>query len=225
MTDAQSAGHYDPMGLALAEAASAEAASAEAASTKAAPTGAASTGPTRLEVSVLTFDEVYEQWFDFVWRSCRRLGVAESQVDDAVQDVFVVVHRRLQDFEGRSTIKTWLFGITLRVVKDHRRSERRRRKPEAEPLRDSLVDDRAAGPMENVARAEAVRTLHALLDGMDDERREVFVMMEFEQMSAPEVAAALGVKVNTVYSRLRLARQSFEEGIKRLRARDGWRQR
>src|SRR5262245_51753387 len=79
----------------------------------------------------LTLAEVYETQFDFVWRSARRLGVASLHVDDVVQEVFLVVFRRLAEFEGRSSLKTWLFGITRRVVRDHRRSARR--KP-AEPL-------------------------------------------------------------------------------------------
>lgn len=205
MTDAPGHGHPESMG-------------------SAAIADRPTTGPLPVTVAAPSFDEVYDRWFDFVWRSCRRLGVPEGQVDDAVQDVFVVVHRRLADFEARSTLKTWLFGIALRVAKDHRRAERRRRRP-AEPLRESMVESDERGPMEHAARAEAVRALHTILDGMDDERRAVFVMMELEQMSAKEVAHTVGVNVNTIYSRLRLARQSFEEGVKRLRARDAWRQR
>src|SRR6185436_19202677 len=70
----------------------------------------------------LVFEEVYEQNVTFVWRSARRLGVADAAIDDVVQEIFVVVHRRLREFEGRSSLKTWLFAIVLRVVRDHRRS-------------------------------------------------------------------------------------------------------
>jgi RNA polymerase sigma-70 factor (ECF subfamily) len=168
-----------------------------------------------------SFEDVYHAHFPFVWRSAKRLGVRDASLDDAVQEVFVVVHRRLADFEGRSSLKTWLFGITLRVVRDHRRSARRRDAgSEVDP--DTL---RAAGggPAECAENSEAVRLLHALLDELDDERREIFVMAELEQMTMPEIAEALHLNVNTAYARLRAARQEFEQALARHRARDTWR--
>jgi len=168
----------------------------------------------------LSFEEVYRTEFAFVWRSAKRLGVRDASLDDVVQEVFVVVHRRLADFEGRSSLKTWLFGITLRVVRDHRRATRRRDPgPPVDP--DTLRG--AGGPAVDAEKAEAVRLLHALLDELDDERREVFVMAELEEMSAPEIAEVLGINVNTAYGRLRVARQEFEQALLRHRARDEWR--
>lgn len=170
---------------------------------------------------MLSFEDVYHAHFPFVWRSARRLGARDASLDDVVQEVFVVVHRRLADFEGRSSLKTWLFGITLRVVRDHRRSPHRRTAGcEVDP--DTL---RAGGngPAEQAEQAQAVRLLHALLDELDDERREVFVMAELEQMPMPEIAEALGLNVNTAHSRLRAARQDFEQALARHRARDMWR--
>ncbi len=167
-----------------------------------------------------SFAEVYDEYFDFVYRSVRRLGVADSTADDAVQDVFVVVHRRLEQFEGRSSLKTWLFGIAIRVVKDHRRRARRKDQP-TEPLRESLVDAHEGCPHQAAQKAEAVRLLHEILDTMDDDKRAIFVLAELEQMSAPEIAEALDVKLNTVYSRLRAARAMFEMGVKRHKARTG----
>ncbi|HEU4407494.1 MAG TPA: sigma-70 family RNA polymerase sigma factor [Polyangiaceae bacterium] len=164
------------------------------------------------------FELVYNDYFDFVWRSLRRLGVAESSVEDALQDVFVVVHRRLDEFGGRSSLKTWLFGIALRVTHDHRR--RVRRKGGHEPL-DEAVADPAPGPQERAANAEMIGLLDRALDALDDDRRAVFVLAELEQMSAPEIAEALGVKLNTVYSRLRLARQDFERAFAGLRHQEG----
>ncbi len=160
------------------------------------------------------FALVYNDYFDFVWRSLRRLGVPEANVDDALQDVFVVVHRRLGEFAGRSSLKTWLFGIAVRVTSDHRR--RARRKGGHEPLDEAVVDP-APGPQEQAANAELLGLLDRALDALDDERRAVFVLAELEQMSAPEIAEALGVKLNTVYSRLRLARQDFERALAGLR--------
>jgi len=166
----------------------------------------------------LTLAELYEAQFDFVWRSARRLGVASLHVDDVVQEVFLVVHRRLAEFEGRSSIKTWLFGITRRVVHDHRRSARR--KP-AEPLGSLEPIDEGGGADTQLAQRQSARTLHALLDELDDDKREVFVLAELEQMSGPEIAEVLSVNLNTVYARLRAARGAFEQAVARHHARAG----
>jgi RNA polymerase sigma-70 factor, ECF subfamily len=177
----------------------------------------------------LSFDEVYEAHFNFVWRSARRLGVYDGAIDDVVQETFLVVHRRLADFEGRSAVKTWLFGILIRVTRDHRRHLRRKAphsmRPEAPTDPDALTAGSEHGPHERAAKTEAVEALHAILDELDDDKREAFILAELEQMTAPEMADALGVNLNTVYSRLRAARQEFEQAVARHRARDGWRYR
>jgi RNA polymerase sigma-70 factor (ECF subfamily) len=172
--------------------------------------------PTASGTDPLCFEAVYEEYFDFVWRSLRRLGVLDASLDDAAQDVFIVVHNKLESFEARASVKTWLFGITLRVAARYRRTARRR---DAGTLPDTIPDLYGPGPHEATAQAEAVRLLHALLDTLGDDRRAVFVMMELEQMSAPEVADALGVSLNTVYSRLRKARSEFESALARHRRR------
>jgi RNA polymerase sigma-70 factor, ECF subfamily len=168
----------------------------------------------------LSFDDVYRAHFAFVWRSAKRLGVGDAALDDVVQEVFVIVHRRLADFEGRSSLKTWLFGITLRVARDHRRAVKRR---PADAAIDPDALSAAGGPAHDAEKAEAVRLLYTILDEMDDERREVFVMAELEQMAMPEIADGLGDNVNTAYARLRSARQLFEQALARHRARDEWR--
>lgn len=168
----------------------------------------------------LAFDAVYEEWFDFVWRSARRLGVDEPAVDDVTQDVFLVVHRRLSDFEGRSSLKTWLFSITLRVVSDWRRTRRRKGGLSPLPDDDALADRQSIEPGRVLEKAEAVRLLYKLLDELDDEKRAVFVLAELEGQTAPEIAASLGVPVNTVYSRLRVARERFEAALARHRSRE-----
>jgi RNA polymerase sigma-70 factor, ECF subfamily len=165
---------------------------------------------------VPTLAEVYETHFDFVWRSARRLGIPSLHLDDVVQEVFLVVHRRLAEFEGRSTLKTWLFGITRRVVRDHRRSARR--KP-AEPLGVMEPADGTPGADARMTRDEEARLLHAMLDELDEEKREIFVLAELEQMSGPEIADALDVNLNTVYARLRAARTAFEQAVARHQAR------
>jgi len=164
-------------------------------------------------------EEIYDASCDFVWRSARRMGVAEASVDDVVQEVFLVAHRRLADFEGRSSVKTWLFGILLRVVSDHRRTIRR--KGGLAQLPEGLAAEPGEScPEEQANKRERLRLLHELLSQLDDDKRAVFVLAELEQMTAPEIAEALGVKMNTVYSRLRAARKSFEAALGRHRARE-----
>lgn len=175
------------------------------------------------------FDAVYEEHFDFVWRSLRRLGVDPSAVEDAAQDVFIVAHRRLADFEGRSSVKTWLFGIALRVARDHRRTAQRKRShgllPEGEADTAAVADTSTPSPLESASRAEAVERLEAILGELDEDRRSVFILAELEQMSGPEIAEAVGANLNTVYTRLRAARRAFNEAVAQHAARDGWRQR
>jgi len=171
--------------------------------------------PSRAEV--LDFTSVYDQQFGFVWRSLRRLGVPERLLDDAAQDVFIVVHRRLRDFEGRASVKSWLFAIARRVAHDHRR--RVGRKERTEELPETVEDPRASTPAHDFERAEARRVLHEILASFDDDKREVFVLAELEQMTVPEIADAIGANVNTVYSRLRAARLGFEQAVARRQAR------
>jgi RNA polymerase sigma-70 factor (ECF subfamily) len=178
--------------------------------------------PTLVEVP--TFARVYEDYFDFVWCSARRLGVPDATLDDAVQEVFVIVHRRLSEFEGRSSIKTWLFGIVRNVSREARRSIRRKSPHDARPgaLADPDLLTAAADqqPDRLAERSAENRVLHELLDRLDDDKREVFVLAELEQFTIPEIAEAVGCNVNTAYSRLRLARQAFAEAAARYRARE-----
>ncbi|MBI5513397.1 MAG: sigma-70 family RNA polymerase sigma factor [Deltaproteobacteria bacterium] len=168
----------------------------------------------------LDFAAVYREHFAFVWRNLRRLRVAEEALDDAAQEVFLVVHRRLSEFEGRSSLKTWLFGILLNTARHHRRARARRQDPE--PLRESVPDTERPGPLESAARAEAVALLHRFLDDLDDDLRVPFVMTRLEQLSAPEVALATGVNVHTIHSRLRAAEKLFEQAVARHHARARW---
>ncbi|AKV04602.1 RNA polymerase sigma factor RpoE [Labilithrix luteola] len=166
--------------------------------------------PERRSISVRalpTFDEVYERHLRFVWRVLRALGLPEPQVEDMVQDVFVVVHRRLTEFEGRSDIRTWLFQIARWLVANERRRQRAR--PSLDAL-DDEVADRADGPFDTLARSQAMERLEWILAQMDEEKRIVFLLMDIEEMKAAEVAELLEINVNTAYSRLRLAREQFK---------------
>ena len=158
----------------------------------------------------LTVEEVYDEHADRVWRTLRALGVDASRIDDAVQDVFLVVHRRLGDFEGRSSIATWLYGIARRVAAQHRR-----RGGEGHAPLDERAPAPGESPREAAQRREAARLVLEILDELDDDKREVFVLCELEQMTAPAVAELVGIPLNTVYSRLRHARQRFEAALAR----------
>jgi RNA polymerase sigma-70 factor (ECF subfamily) len=169
-----------------------------------------------------TFEAVYDANVDYVWRIVARLGVRPAAVEDVAQEVFVVVHRKLADFEGRSSVRTWLFQIARRVVHDHRRTVRRKEPPvtvdEVLIDTDQLPAGEESGPDAAAARAQAVVILHDLLDKLDDEKREVFILAELEQLPAPQIAEAVGINLNTVYSRLRLAREAFNQALARHQA-------
>ena len=188
--------------------------SAEAVLVLTAPAAIAESGPARVKVAMPTLAEVYDRHVAMVWRTLRALGVDEAALDDAVQDVFIVVHRKLADFEGRSALSTWIYGIARRVASQYRRRRRDRV--------DAAVLDRhpepGRSPREDAERTQAARLVMALLAELDDDKREVFVLMELEQLAAPVVAEMLAIPVNTVYSRLRLGRQRFEAALARRRA-------
>jgi RNA polymerase sigma-70 factor (ECF subfamily) len=164
----------------------------------------------------VTFDAVYAEYARFVWRSLARLGVAEAQLSDATQEVFIVVHRRLGEFEQRSSLKTWLFGIAMRVASQARRDTRRR---PSEPLAGDVLDP-LGSPHEDAERAEAARTLYRLLEELSPEQRALFVLVELEQMTLPDAAEAVSANLHTAASRLKTARRKFESALKRHRARD-----
>jgi RNA polymerase sigma-70 factor, ECF subfamily len=169
------------------------------------------------------FGAVYEENFKFIWRAARRLGIDTADIDDIVQEVFVVAHRRLPEFEGRAQLKTWLYRILVGTVRHHFRSQRR--KPGHRPAHspedlETLCDHRHRGPAEALERADAVRILDGILARFDADKREVFVLAEIEQLSSVEIAEVLGVNLNTIYSRLRAARQEFGLALARFQTRE-----
>jgi RNA polymerase sigma-70 factor (ECF subfamily) len=171
------------------------------------------------------FAAIYRDHFSFVWRMARRLGVAEHALDDVCQDVFVVVHRRLADFEGRSSLKSWIFGILHNVALVHRR-KLRRKSPELlsgdGPIEPDLLVGAEVDPGERASRSEQARIANEILAELSEEKRTVLVLVELEGMSAPEVAEALGINVNTASARLRAARKEFAAWVVRYRARERW---
>jgi RNA polymerase sigma-70 factor (ECF subfamily) len=159
----------------------------------------------------LAFGEVYEAYAAFVWRILRGMGVSDVVVEDAVQDVFMVVHRRLAEFDGLGSLKTWLFQIAYRTACAYRRKQRRA--GDHEPF-DDRVEALTRTPAEEVERRETLSLVAHLLDGLDDDKRAVIVLADIEEMTAPEIAVVTGTPLNTVYTRLRRARSELSQALR-----------
>jgi RNA polymerase sigma-70 factor (ECF subfamily) len=174
---------------------------------------AVSVPPAVADVRTRTFRALYEAHVDFVWRNLRRLGVHETDVEDRTQEVFVVAHRRFDQFEDRGHgPRAWLFQIVLRVASDARRH--RRRHPEDADGGDALGRTAVQAPQADaILRREALDRLDAALETIEVGRRAVLVLHEIEEMTAPEIARVLGIPLNTVYSRLRVARTELETAL------------
>jgi RNA polymerase sigma-70 factor (ECF subfamily) len=163
------------------------------------------------------FQHFYEQHVKFVWRTLRRLGVREAELADATQEVFLVVHRRAHEFEGRAKATTWLFRIALNVARNHRRRAYERHEVPDEASVGGRADE-ASDVAGEVGRREGRAILQSLLDAMPIDQQAAFVLFELEGLSAPEIAEALEVPVGTVASRLRRARETFQAALARRNA-------
>jgi len=157
------------------------------------------------------FTAVYREHFAYVWRSLRRLGIRERDIADLTHDVFVVVHRKLGDYDATRPMKPWLFGIAFRTALDKKRR--------ASSYRETLVDDvRGAASTPRADDVAISREAHdrvmSALDHLDEDKRAVFVMHELEGLSMPEIAEIVDAPINTLYSRLRLGRELFVRAIK-----------
>lgn len=168
--------------------------------------------------AVPAFRTVYTQYFDFVWATTRRLGVDASALDDVVQEVFIAIHSRLHTVQRREALKSWIYSVTRRTVANHHRSVR------ARGAADTVVDDQLEShqptPFEITEKNSDLELLASILRQLDEAKREVFVLVELDELTAPEVAEALDIPVNTAYSRLRAARLAFEAAVARHDARE-----
>jgi RNA polymerase sigma-70 factor, ECF subfamily len=162
----------------------------------------------------LELESVYRQHFKAVWRLLRRLGVEPAQLDDAAQDVFLVVQRKLSSLDPQASVHSWVFAIAVRVASEYRRRAAHRRTE----MLDETIADRAPNPARISELQESVQLLHDILGDMDEQKRTVYVLSELEQLSVPEIAGVLGANLNTVYSRLRAARRQFDAALLRRRA-------
>jgi len=170
------------------------------------------TSPQIPKVEEREFRQIFEQELSYVWHTLRRLGVRGDDVRDQSQEVFVIVHRLLPEFDRTRPIRPWLFGIAFRVASAYRDKARYR---VTEELGDDLTDD-AQPADEQIADAEKRRLVLRALERVDLARRAVFVLADIEGRAIPEIATELGIPLNTAYSRLRLARAEFAEAARRL---------
>lgn len=164
---------------------------------------------------VPSFQELCTRYFEFVWKCARAFGARSDEVDDVVQDVFLVVQRRHADLKEEALARSWIYSITRRVV-----SSQRRRRRERDSLAAPDVDSLRSNEQSPLAAAEHqldVRLLATLLEALDERKREVFVLSEIVEMSGREIAETIGVPMNTVYSRLRAAREEFDAAARRHR--------
>jgi RNA polymerase sigma-70 factor (ECF subfamily) len=160
--------------------------------------------------------EFYAQHFRYVWRCLRSLGVRDWALDDTIQDLFLIVEKKLPDFDGQVSATTWLYAIAIRVARRHKERayrDLRRHAPE------EALDQQSVGHARDTSNAEhneRLRLAGLALESLDEDKREVFVLSQIEQLSAPEIAAIIGIPLNTVYSRLRASRAAFAAEIQRL---------
>ncbi len=163
-----------------------------------------------VQQSKLPFDDFFTQHYAFVWRSLVHLGLDASTAEDASQEVFLVVHRRYAELQPGNSERAWLYAISRRVASTLARSrQRQRRKQEA-------LAEASEQPGDLSQRLEVIDTAQKLLAALPAEQREILLLIDVEGFSAPEVAEATELKLNTVYSRLRLARHAFNEAYRSL---------
>lgn len=170
------------------------------------------------DVQPLGFDAVVAEHGPYVWRVLRRLGVRAADIEDVWQETFIVVHRKLGGFEGRSQLRTWLSAIAVRVASDYRSRAYRRREQATDEVPDAGA---AASQHDDLMDQERRALLDRLMAELKPEQREVVVLYEFAELPMQEVAEALGCPLQTAYSRLHAGRRALEQGARREAARKG----
>jgi len=164
---------------------------------------------------VSPFEAVYRQYFDFVWSSVRRLGVPPGALDDVVQEIFIVIHGRLHTLEKPDALRSWIYSIVRRTVSAYHRSQRAKEISGVAFAAEPDVRPRPPTPFDRAEQNDKIKLLFSVLSQLDEPKREILMMAELDELTAPEIAEILGIPLNTAYSRLRAARLSFEEALAR----------
>jgi RNA polymerase sigma-70 factor (ECF subfamily) len=170
------------------------------------------------DTQALSFDAVVAEHGPYLWRVLRRLGVRSADIEDVWQETFIVVHRKLGGFEGRSQLRTWLSAIAVRVASDYRSRAYRRREQATDEVPDVGA---AASQQDDLMDQERRALLDRLMAELKPEQREVVVLYEFAELPMQEVAEALGCPLQTAYSRLHAGRKALEQAARRESARKG----
>ena len=160
-------------------------------------------------------ESLYRKYFDFVWSSVRRLGVSPAAADDVVQEIFVVIHSRLHTLEKPDALRSWIYGVVRRTVSTYHRSKRSMQASGAVLAAEPDAQRYPATPLDIAEQNDQIKLLFGLLHELDVPKREVFMMAELDELTVPEIAEILEIPLNTAYSRLRAARQAFEEAFAR----------
>ena len=163
---------------------------------------------------VTPFVSTYREYFSFVWSSVVRLGVSPAAVDDVVQEVFIVIHARLHTLEQPESLRSWIYGIVRRTVSHHHRARRVRAEFGA-TLKAQLDAPSPPTPFDLTEKNDKVKLFWSLVEELEEPKRELLLMVEIDELTIPEVAGILQIPLNTAYSRLRAARQAFEEALAR----------
>jgi RNA polymerase sigma-70 factor (ECF subfamily) len=157
---------------------------------------------------------LFDEHFDYVWATLRRLGVRHADREDLVHEVFLKVHARIADYDAARPMRPWLFGFAYHVAADHRRLARHRVEVIGAPA-EAIAHDTPAD--ERIATRENREDLLAALDEINLARRALIVMHDVDGMSVPKIAETLEIPLNTAYSRLRLAREALAAAVTKLR--------
>ncbi len=174
--------------------------------------------PTPPSAGSNTFDleALFREHHTFVWRVVRRLGVSDRSIDDAVQEVFVVMLRRRDELVQRSSVRGLLYGIARRVASRHRDT----RRSTLSVLDPDNMPGCGRDAEQTLALDEAATVVREALASMDEDKRMTFLLADVEGMTMPEVADCMEVNLNTAYARLRSARLLLERAVARHRARE-----
>lgn len=166
-------------------------------------------------MSGVSLRAIFDAEFEWACRTLRRLGVRQSDLEDAAQETFLAVAGKLQEYDPTRPLRPWLFGFAMRIAANHRRKKRDNPTDAADDAASTL-----ASPERDAELSQAKELALRALEKIDDDRRPIFVMHDIEGFGAPEIAALLSIPVNTVYSRLRVARGEFEDAVARLTGKD-----
>ncbi len=158
--------------------------------------------------------QVFASEFAWVWRTLQRFGVRHADLEDLTHDVFVVFHARRGEYDPTRPLRPWLMGIAFRIASDHRRRASHRNELLQEP--EDKADSKP-NPEENSDRTRARQLLLAAFEAVEPERLSVLLLHDVDEVPVPQIAEALGIPLNTAYSRLRLARRDLARAVERLK--------